>query len=146
MAIQPKVVKHGAALTATLLLSALASACSPGVQAPTDAGVCWHVVNDSKGQTGGIVSGKYRFFVLKKNVADLEHCAAALDGMRVRFLALGGSAKEVAGVFQGEYLFVDPRGVFAATSLDAPPFPTLTRTEDGRLLTPSQASQAQTSP
>ena len=139
-------MRRRAGLPAALLLSWTAAACSPGVQAPTDAGVCWHVVRDAKGQTGGVVSGKYRFFVLKRNVPDLEHCAAALDGMRVRFLALGGSAKEVAGVFQGEYLFVDPRGVFAATSLDAPPFPTLTRTEDGRLLTPSQASQAQTSP
>jgi len=84
-----------------------------------------------------VVSGKYRFFVLKRGVPDLEHCAAALDGMRVRFLALGGSQHEVAGVFQGEYLFVDQRGVFSSTSLDAPSFPLLRRTDDGRLVPPS---------
>ena len=126
---------------AALLAGALLSGCGQGVQAPTETGVCWHMVIDAKDQTGGVVSGKYRFFVLKRNVADLEHCAAALDGMRVRFLALGGSARDVAGVYQGQYLFVDPRGVFSANSLDAPPFPMLTRTADGRLLTPSQASQ-----
>ena len=131
------------ALASAALLAGLAAGCSPGVQAPSDTGVCWHMVMNGPGQTGGVVSSKYRFFVLKKNVPDLEHCAAALDGMRVRFLALGGSAHEVTGIYQGEYLFVDPRGVFAANSLNAPPFPTLTRTEDGRLLTPSQASQAQ---
>ena len=126
-----------------LSLAAALSACRPGVVAPMDAGVCWHVVKDAQGQSGGQVSGGYRFFVLKRGVPDLEHCAAALDGMRVRFLGLGGSARDIAGVYQGQYLFVDPRGVFSANSLDAPPFPMLTRTEDGRLMTPSQASQLQ---
>ncbi len=126
-----------------MLLACAVSACRPGVTAPTDTGVCWHVVRDAKGQTGGQVSAGYRFFVLKRDVPDLEHCAAALDAMRVRFLGLGGSAHDIAGVYQGEYLFVDPRGVFSANSLDAAPFPMLTRTDDGRLLTPSQASQPQ---
>ena len=134
----------GAALALlAMVMAAGPSACSRGVAAPTDVGVCWHVVRDAKGQTGGQVSGGYRFFVLKRGVPDLEHCAAALDGMRVRFLALGGSAHDVAGVYQGQYLFVDPRGVFSANALDAPPFPMLIRTEDGRLMTPSQASQLQ---
>ena len=115
--------------------------CAPGPQAPTDAAVCYHVVVNGKDQTGGVVSGKYRFFVLKRGVPDLEHCAAALDGMRVRFLSLGGSAREVAGVYQGEYLFVDARGVFSSSTLDASPFPLLRRTEDGRLVPPSASDQ-----
>ena len=114
---------------------------APGPQAPADAGVCYHVVVNGKDQTGGVVSGKYRFFVLKRGVPDLEHCAAALDGMRVRFLSLGGSAREVAGVYQGEYLFVDARGVFSSSTMDASPFPLLRRTEDGRLVPPSASDQ-----
>ena len=126
--------------SAILGLASAVAACGQGVQAPSDTGVCWSMVANAKGQVGGEVSGKYRFFVVKRNVADLEHCAAALDTMRVHFLGLGGSAHDVAGVYQGEYLFVDPRGVFSADSLDAAPFPMLTRTADGRLV-PQGASQ-----
>ena len=132
-----------ARLAVVLGAASLLQGCGDSVKAPEDTGVCWHMVMNAEGQTGGVVSGKYRFFVLKRNVADLEHCAAALDGMRTRFLSLGGSQHEVTGDYQGEFLFVDPRGVFSANSMDAMPFPTLTRTEDGRLLTPSQASQVQ---
>ena len=126
-----------------LLGSAVAGlcGCAPGPQAPAEAGVCYHVVVDGKDQAGGVVSGKYRFFVLQRGVPDLEHCAAALDGMRVRFLSLGGSAREVAGVYQGEYLFVDARGVFSSSAMDASPFPLLRRTEDGRLVPPSASDQ-----
>ena len=128
------------ALGVLLAIGALGG-CAQGPSAPTEAGVCYHKVYDAKGQTGGVVSGKYRFFVLKRGVADLEHCAAALDGMRVRFLGLGGSAREVAGVYQGEYLFVAARGVFSASSMTASPFPLLKRTEDGRLAPPSAPDQ-----
>ena len=100
------------------------------------------MVANAKGQTGGVASGGYRFFVLKRNVADLEHCAAALDGMRIRFLALGGSIHEVAGVYQGEYLFVDGRGVFSSTTVQGASFPLLRRTDDGRLVPPSAPDPA----
>ena len=103
--------------------------------------MCWNMVVDAKGQGGGVVSGKYRFYALKRDVPDLEHCAAALDGMRVHFLAMGGSQHEVTGVYQGEYLFIDQRGVFSANALDAPSFPTLRRTDDGRLVPPSASDE-----
>ena len=58
--------------------------------------------------------------------------------MRVRFLSLGGSARAVTGVYQGEYLFVDARGrVFSEPRCSASPFPLLRRTDDGRLVAPS---------
>jgi hypothetical protein len=115
--------------------------CAPGPRAPADPGVCYNVVNNSAGQSGGVVDGKYRFYVLKRNVADLEHCAAALDGMRIHFLALGGSNHDVTGVYQGEWLFVDQRGVFSSASLQADTFPLLRRTDDGRLVPPSAPDQ-----
>ena len=126
---------------ALLAVTATLAGCGSGVRAPTDSGVCWNMVFDAKGQSGGVVSGKYRFFPLKRNVADLEHCAAALDGMRAHFLGLGGSQHEVTGVYQGEYLFIDQRGVFSANALDAPSFPTLRRSDDGSLVPPSAPDQ-----
>jgi hypothetical protein len=130
-----------AVLTASLLCAASLAGCAPGPHAPADTGVCYHMVVNGPGQSGGVVSDKYRFFVLQRDVADLEHCAAALDRMRIRFLALGGSNHEVSGVYQGEYLFVDPRGVFSSSSLQAETFPLLRRTDDGRLVPPSAPDQ-----
>ena len=131
-------MRRAAALSLRLLagfaLASAVSACGHGVQPPTDTGVCFHMVTDGKGEVGGQVSGKYRFFVVKRDVPDLEHCASALDTMRVHFLSLGGSSHDVTGVYQGEYLFVGSRGVFSADSLDASPFPMLTRAPDGRLV------------
>lgn len=127
--------RPAAALRLTgLVLAGALSACAQGVRPPADAGVCFHMVNDGKGEAGGQVSGKYRFFMVKRDVADLEHCAAALDAMRVHFLSLGGSTHDVTGVYQGQYLFVGPRGVFSADTLDASPFPMLSRAPDGRLV------------
>ncbi len=117
-----------------LALATGVSACGQGFQPPVDTGVCFHMVTNAKDQVGGQVSGNYRFFVVKRDVADLEHCAAALDTMRVHFLSLGGSSHDVTGVYQGEYLFVGSRGVFSADTLDASPFPMLTRAPDGRLV------------
>jgi hypothetical protein len=130
-----------AVLAGALATSLALAGCAQGPQAPADAGVCYHMVMNGPGQSGGVASGKYRFFVLKRGVADLEHCAAALDGMRIRFLALGGTNHEVTGVYQGEYLFVDQRGVFSASSLQADTFPLLRRTDDGRLVPPSAPDQ-----
>ena len=121
-------------LSGLLGLAVALSSCGGAPPPPSDAGVCFHMVTDGKGQVGGQVSGKYRFFVVKRDVPNLEHCAAALDTMRVHFLSLGGSSHDVTGTYQGQYLFVGPRGVFSADSLDASPFPMLTRAPDGRLV------------
>jgi hypothetical protein len=123
------------AVLAALGLVALGG-CAPRVEAPSDAGVCWHMVPDSKGALGGRVVGGQRFYKLQGDVSDLEHCAAALEAMRVRFLALGGSQKAIAGAYQGQFLFIDPRGVFTASDLQTTPFPMLVRTGDGRLVPP----------
>ncbi len=129
-----RLAAHLPRLLGGLALASALYACGQGFRPPTDTGVCFHMVTNGKGQVGGQVSGKYRFFSLKRDVPDLEHCAAALDTMRVHFLSLGGTAHDVTGVYQGEYLFVGSRGVFSADSLDASPFPMLTRAPDGRLV------------
>ena len=109
-------------------------ACQPAsVQAPTDTGVCWHMVA-GKG-------GKIRFLKLAENQPNLEHCAANLEGMRIHFLNLGGSVQEVDGAFQGQFLFIDPRGIFTSSDLNKTPYLALVRTGDGRLAVPGAVPQ-----
>jgi len=119
-------------VAATLLALVSASACAPEVPAPTDAGVCWRMIMPK--------GGKPKFLKLTEHQPDLEHCASNLEAVRLKFLRMGGSIDEVDGAFQGEFIFIDKRGVFVAQSLDATPFPALVTTRDGRLATPSAAS------
>jgi hypothetical protein len=117
---------------ALLALISLA-ACAPEVEAPTDRGVCWRMITPK--------GGKPKFLKLTENQPDLEHCAANLEAVRIRFLSLGGTIDEVDGAYQGEFIFIDKHGVFAAQSLNTTPFPALVRTGDGRLAVPGAVSQ-----
>jgi hypothetical protein len=120
---------------ALLALAAVAAvaACAPEVEAPTDRGVCWRMITPK--------GAKPQFLKLTENQPDLEHCAANLEAVRIRFLSLGGSIDEVDGAYQGEFIFVDKHGVYVAQSLTATPFPALVRTGDGRLAPPGAVSQ-----
>ncbi len=118
-------------LRSTLILALMAAglgACSNQPQAPTDAGVCYHFA--------AIEHGKPRFNVVARGVPDLEHCAAELEAMRIRFLQLGGSQTEITGAFQGNFLFLQREGVFTSTSYEGARYPFLVRTPDGRLAAP----------
>jgi hypothetical protein len=117
---------------ALLALVGLA-ACAPEVEAPTDRGVCWRMITPK--------GAKPKFLKLTENQPDLEHCASNLEAVRIRFLSLGATVDEVDGAYQGEFIFIDKRGVFVAPSLNATPFPALVRTGDGRLAVPGAVSQ-----
>jgi len=115
-------------------LSALAlSACEKHIEAPFERGVCFHVVP----LTGGAV----KFNKLAENKPTLEACAAALEGMRERFLALGGTNTDVVGAYQGNFLFLGKTGVFTGPTLEGARWPALVRTQDGRLAIPSAMPQ-----
>jgi hypothetical protein len=77
-----------------------------------------------------------KFNPLARNVPDLEHCAAALEAMRVEFLSLGGQQTSVIGAYQGQFLFVQPDAVFTAQAYDGFRYPFMIRTGDGRLAVP----------
>jgi hypothetical protein len=115
------------ALVAGLSLLAL-SACSKRTLPPGGQGVCWHVVKDK--------SGELKFNKLKANVPTLEHCAAELESMRIRFLRMGGTVREVTGAYMGNFIFVERQGIFTAPSLEEHPYLALVRTGDGRLAVP----------
>ena len=118
---------------ATLLAALAVSSCAKHIEAPYEKGVCFHVVP----LTGGAV----KFNKLAENRPSLESCAAALEGMRERFLALGGTNSDVVGAYQGNFLFLGTTGVFTGTTIDGARWPALVRTQDGRLAPPSAVQQ-----
>jgi hypothetical protein len=120
-------------MPAVLLAALQLGACEKKIEAPYDQGVCWHVVP----LTGGAV----KFNKLASGRPNLESCAAALEGMRERFLGLGGTEEELVGAYQGSFLFLGRTGVFVGTSLDGARWPALVRTQDGRLAPPSAVQQ-----
>jgi hypothetical protein len=77
-----------------------------------------------------------RYIVVARNVAKLEDCAGKLEGIRINFLRLGGSIHEIAGAYNDQFLFLDPSGVYAATTLTGPRYMLFGRTSDGRLMRP----------
>jgi hypothetical protein len=109
------------------------SACEKKIEAPYDKGVCWHMVP--------LTGGKVRFNKLAENRPSLESCAAALEGMRERFLGLGSNQTDIIGAYQGNFLFLGSTGVFTSTTLEGARWPALVRTSDGRLAIPSAVAQ-----
>lgn len=115
---------------AGLALAGLAAACAPRVEAPRDPGVCWYVV---PAEEEGV---EPRFNLVARDQPQIEFCAARLEEMRLRFLRLGGSNREIIGAYQGQFIFIDRRGVQFGRDLNGPRFFALTRTGDGRLAMP----------
>jgi len=114
-------------LAALGLLLGLA-ACEKTLEAPATPGVCYAMAV----APGGAV----KFNALARNQPDLEHCAAELDIMRLRFLGLGSNAKHVTGAYQSQFLFVGPEGVYTSATYKGFRYLMLVHSGDGRLVTP----------
>jgi hypothetical protein len=124
-------------LLPALALFAVAAlvACQKQVAAPEDAGVCWQAVQSAE--------GKVTFNKVSNGERSIETCAAALEGMRERFLNLGGNVQDITGAYQGNFLFLQKEGVFTAETLNGPRYFLLGRTADGRLATAAALSTGQ---
>jgi hypothetical protein len=108
-----------------LLLAAMSlCACKKEIEAPLDRGVCWQMVTRN---------GQIAFNKVSDHEPQIESCAASLEGMRLRFLALGGSHEAIDGAYQGQFLFLRREGVFLAQKYDGGRYPLLVRTPDGGL-------------
>lgn len=116
----------------TLMISAAAilalSACVKRTEPPGGAGICWHVVPQR--------DGSMKYNKLAVNQPNLETCAASLEAMRIRFLRMGGTNREINGAYQGNFIFIRPEGIFTAGSLEEHRYLALVRTGDGRLAIP----------
>jgi ABC-type uncharacterized transport system permease subunit len=116
-----------------LASAAALSACAKRTQPPGTPNVCYHVVFTKDAQP--------KYNVLVKSVPNLETCAANLEAMRVKFLTMGGSAQQLLGAYQANFIFVQPEGIFTSTSLEGPRYLALVRTGDGRLAIPGAMPQ-----
>lgn len=105
-------------------------ACSNAIKAPYDQGVCYYVVpaDDPKAEP--------RYNVVARDQPQLEACAARLEEMRLRFLGLGGSNRNIMGSYQGQFIFIDGTGVKVSKTMTGGRFFLLARTGDGRLAMP----------
>ena len=119
---------------ATLALGA----CNNAVRAPYDEGVCFYVVPAEDGK------GDPRFNVVARDQPQLEQCAARLEEMRLRFLRMGGTNRDVIGSYQGQFIFIDATGVKVGKTLTGGRFFALARTGDGRLAIPGAIRRDET--
>lgn len=105
------------------------TACQDRVQIPdAPRGTCFHVAR--------LEGGEVRFNPLPDPQPNMENCAARLEEMRIRFLRMGGTRREVMGAYGNQFLFVDGAGVALSRSLDGGRFNALRRSNDGRLVIP----------
>ena len=115
----------------TLILGAaaelLVAGCSKSVTAPTTPRVCYY---DSKQK-----DGTWKFTEVAANQKQIENCAVELERMRLRFLRMGGSNREIVGSYQGEFIFLQDEGVFFARRYDGVRYLALRR-YGGRLVVP----------
>jgi hypothetical protein len=100
------------------------------VEAPFDRGVCYYVVPDETAENG------IKLNVVARDQPQIEFCAARLEEMRLRFLGLGGSNREIIGAYQGKFIFIDATGVLVGDTLTGGRYFFLARTGDGRLAIP----------
>ncbi len=117
------------ALTLAVAASALIlSACDKAFEAPLDRGVCYHM--------GVLPDGGYKFNVVARDIDTIEKCAAQLEGMRLRFLRLGGQNAEMIGAYQGSFIHLRRGGIYRAQKWNGNQYLMLVRSGDGRLVMP----------
>jgi len=120
-------LKHAALLTLAAAAVVL-GACEAELEAPLDKGVCYAV--------GTGPDGKIKFNVVARNQPNIENCAAQLEGMRLRFLRMGGQTREISGAYQGSFIFLRRDGIYRAQHWEGNQYLMLVRSGDGRLVIP----------
>lgn len=125
-----RIASAGAPVALALSLAALGG-CQKRIEPPGTPGVCYHVT----------FKGEELIYRKLVNAPNLETCAANLEAMRIKFLRMGGSAQEIVGAYQANFLFILRTGIFSSTSLDGPRYVALVRTGDGRLAIPGAMPQ-----
>lgn len=84
------------------MTGAALTACSGEPDAPTDKGVCWREVLDK--------TGKPRFEVISRNVANLDSCAAQIEGLHLQ------EERVVVGAYQSFFITADDASVSSSST------------------------------
>lgn len=108
---------------------AILAACEKVPEAPYDRGICYQAQPQPDGKT-------LKYNVAATGIDSVEKCAAKLEGIRERFLALGSQNHEMIGAYQGSFLFLRPDGIYRAERWNSAQYILLVRTGDGRLAMP----------
>lgn len=125
---------------AAISAMSLLTGCEKRLKAPTDTGVCYAIaMPEAAGE-------EPKFNVLARNQPQIEYCAARLEDMRINFLRMGGSNRDVVGAYQGQFIFINRDGVYFARSFEGVRFFALARTGDGRLAVPGAIERAPAAP
>jgi hypothetical protein len=115
----------------TMILATAAAlalvACTRSVTAPTTPRVCYYASEQK--------DGTWLFTELATNQKQIENCAVELERMRLRFLRMGGSNREIVGSYQGQFIFLQDEGVFFARKFDGVRYLALRR-YGGKLIMP----------
>lgn len=111
-------------------------ACDTAVKAPFDTGVCYYVVPSKDPKEPP------KFNEVARDVTQMEFCAARLEEMRLRFLGMGGSNRDIIGSYQGQFIFIDRAGVWGGKTLTGNRYFALARSGDGRLVVPGAIERA----
>ena len=125
-----------AILAAVVAGTALLSGCSNEPKYEFAQGACYFVATPDNAPP--------RLQKIADDQPQLEQCAARLEEMRLRFLRMGGSNQEIAGAYQGRFIFVDREGVKIGKSLNGSRFFAMARTGDGRLAIPGAITRDET--
>lgn len=103
-----------------LLLVLGLGACGREPGAPTNAGVCWRMVEGFNGEPD--------FRPLVSGVENLESCAGRLEGLRLEH------GRDLVGAYQGRYIYVSAAEISVA---DGP------KAQRYRIFSPQQRAQIQ---
>lgn len=109
------------------------AACQKRTRPPGDVQICYNVTQ--------LKDGTLKYHRLPSTQPTMEHCAAALEAMRVKFLRMGGSNRDLVGAYQGNFIFLQREGIFTSPSLEQNRYLALVRTGDGRLVVPGAMPQ-----
>ena len=121
---------------AAIVGTALLGACSNEPKYEFAEGACYFVATPDNAPP--------RLQKIADDQPQLERCAARLEEMRLRFLRMGGSNQEIAGAYQGRFIFIDREGVKFGKSLNGSRFFAMARTGDGRLAIPGAITRDET--
>ncbi len=114
-----------------MVLAAVAlglSACEEPVKAPLGRGQCHHMVRQ---QAAEGAESELKFNLLPGYYQSLEYCAAALEKVR-----LTGMRGEINGAYQGQFVWINRRGIYVSQGYEEPRYLALVRSGDGRLVIP----------
>jgi hypothetical protein len=91
--------------------------------APSDRNACYRMAQ--------IEGEEIRFNLVAEDLQSIEFCAAELEKARMELVRSGVGGDTISGTYNGQFLFIDRRGVFTAQRYDGVRYMLLVRYPGG---------------